>query len=279
MRGPRSRARGRRRVVVVVPSIFTLANLFFAIWSMTLAARGDYYRAAWYIVICGVLDMLDGRVARLSRTGSRFGAELDSLVDIVSFGVAPAILAYFLYFGPAGGFTWLFSYGLVMCVALRLARFNAAGGGHEGGGFTGLPSPAAGMTIATFYPFSQTTFFQSTFPGLPTTQVAIFLTIALGLAMVSTVPYARLPGIGIRSARGLLGLAVNLTILGFGIWSRDIFFFPLGVTYLAYGIVRAAVVSLNERGDDDDQRPPGPDGEQIAPSTLPSTSSRPMRLG
>ena len=276
MSAPRPRTRARRRVVVVVPSIFTLANLFFGIWSMTLAARGEYYRAAWYIVICGVLDMLDGRIARLSRTGSRFGAELDSLVDIVSFGVAPAMLAYFLYFGPAGGFTWLFSYGLVVCVALRLARFNAGGGGHEGGGFSGLPSPAAGMTIATFYPFTQTTFYQSTFSAVPLNQVAIFLTIGLGLAMVSTVPYARLPGIGLRSARGLVGLAINLTILGFGLWARDIFFFPLGITYLSYGMGRAAVVGFLERGD---AAPRGPDGEQLAPSSDSVKRARPMRLG
>jgi CDP-diacylglycerol--serine O-phosphatidyltransferase len=233
---------------------------------MTLAARGEYYRAAWYIVICGVLDMLDGRVARMSKTGSRFGAELDSLVDIVSFGVAPAMLAYFLYFGPAGGFTWLFSYGLVMCVALRLARFNAGGGGHsEGGGFSGLPSPAAGMTIATFYPFSQTGLYPILFGNLPPAQVALFLTIAVSLAMVSTVQYARLPGIGVRTARGLVGLAVNLTIVGFGIWNRDIFFFPLGVTYLAYGLARAAVVGLQVRHDEYRARPA--ERDQLAPTS------------
>lgn len=277
-RRPRSRPRARRRVVVVVPSIFTLANLFFGVWSMTLAARGEYYRAAWYIVICGVLDMLDGRIARLSRTGSRFGAELDSLVDIVSFGVAPALLAYFVYFGPAGGFTWLFSYGLVVCVALRLARFNAAGGGHEGGGFTGLPSPAAGMTIATFYPFTQTPFYQSTFASVPPGQVAIFLTIALSLAMVSTVQYARLPGIGVRSVRGVLGLAVNVTIIGFGIWARDIFFFPLGLAYLTYGLGRAAAVGLLERSDETPSTTPA-EGDQVAPAAEGEPPSRPMRLG
>ena len=77
-----------RRVVIVVPSLFTLFNLFFGIWAMVLASRGEFYRAGWYIFFAGVLDALDGRVARLSRTGTRFGAELDSLVDVVSFGVA-----------------------------------------------------------------------------------------------------------------------------------------------------------------------------------------------
>src|SRR5213592_1725416 len=91
-----------RRVVIVVPSLFTLFNLFFGIWSMVLASRGEFYRASWYIFFAGILDALDGRVARLSNTGSRFGAELDSLVDVVSFGVAPAFLMYQLEFSTAG---------------------------------------------------------------------------------------------------------------------------------------------------------------------------------
>jgi len=91
-----------RRVVIVVPSLFTLFNLFFGIWSMVLATRGEFYRAGWFIVFAGILDTLDGRVARISGTGTRFGAELDSLVDIVSFGVAPAFLMYQVEFANGG---------------------------------------------------------------------------------------------------------------------------------------------------------------------------------
>ena len=244
------RRRGVRRVVIVVPSIFTLANLFFGIWVIVLASRGDFYQASWFVVIAGVLDMLDGRVARLSHTGSRFGAELDSLVDIVSFGVAPAALTHFLVFQSQGQFAWVFSYAFVVCVALRLARFNVQDDRHDGaGGFVGLPSPAAGMTLATYYPFTRTEFFQTQLADWPWSQIIIFLTIALSLAMVSTIRYARLPRIGFRSARGLLGLTVNLTILGFAIWSRDIFFFPLGIAYLSYGLLRAAILCFVERAE------------------------------
>jgi CDP-diacylglycerol--serine O-phosphatidyltransferase len=253
-----------KRVVVVVPSMFTLANLFFGIWSIVLASRGEFYRASWYVVIAGVLDMLDGRVARISKTGSRFGAELDSLVDVVSFGVAPAVLVYHLVFADQGGFAWLFSYGFVTCVALRLARYNVGDVGHDpSGSFQGMPSPAAGMTLATYYPFTQTPLFQEQLAGLPWSQIMIFLTMALSLTMVSTVRYARLPRIGFRSARGLSGLAVYLTILSFGIWSRDVFFFPLGIAYLGYGLLRAAVVGVLERGNGEDlsdvppEDPPG----------------------
>jgi CDP-diacylglycerol---serine O-phosphatidyltransferase len=246
---PGRRHRRVRRVVIVVPSLFTIANLFFGIWSMTLAAQGDFYRAGWWLVIAGVLDLLDGLSARVSRTGTAFGAQLDSLVDIVSFGVAPGVLMYFLVLSAMGPFAWMFAFGYVMCVALRLARFNTQRDENHRT-FTGLPSPSAGMTLATYYPFTQTPFFQTQLAHLPWSQIILFLMIALSLAMVSNVEYARLPRIGVRTARGLLGLAIHLSIIGFAIWERDLFFFPLGITYVSYGVVRWAVSSFLERGDD-----------------------------
>ncbi len=239
-----------RRVVVVVPSLFTLANLFFGIWSMVLAWQGQFYRASWFIVIAGVLDMLDGVMARVSRTGTRFGAELDSLVDVVSFGVAPAMLTYLWFFVNQGQYAWVFGYAFIVCVALRLARYNVQSAGEHKTTFSGLPSPAAGMMLATYYPFTRTSFYQVELAGLPWSQIMVFLTIALSLAMVSSIRYARVPRIGFRTWRGLLGLGVNGTILGFGIWERDIFFFPLGIAYLTYGLVRAAVEGFLERGEE-----------------------------
>ncbi|HWP37223.1 MAG TPA: CDP-diacylglycerol--serine O-phosphatidyltransferase [Gemmatimonadales bacterium] len=238
-----------RQAVIVLPSLFTLANLFFGVWSIVLASQGAFYRASWFIVIAGVLDMLDGLTARVGRVGTRFGAELDSLVDMTSFGLAPATLIHFQILSHMGPFAWVFSYAFVVCVALRLARYNVQAAGEHKTTFTGLPSPAAGMTLATYYPFTQTGFYQTQLAGLPWSQLVIFLMIALSLAMVSNIRYARLPRIGFRSLRGLGGLAVNLTILGFGIWERDIFFFPLGLTYLTYGLTRAAVMGILERNE------------------------------
>ena len=91
-RGAGRRRPSMRQVVVVMPSAFTLGNLFFGFWAIVSAFNGNFRWAGWFIVFSGILDMLDGRVARLSNTGSRFGAELDSLIDIVSFGVAAALL-------------------------------------------------------------------------------------------------------------------------------------------------------------------------------------------
>ncbi len=252
MRRMRMRRPAVGRVVIVVPSLFTLANLFFGFWSMVLAARGEFYRASWWIVIAGVLDVLDGLSARMSKTESRFGGELDSLVDIVSFGLAPAVLMHFLLLSNLGPFAWMFSYAFVVCVALRLARYNTQRDEEHRDNFQGLPSPAAGMTLATYYPFTQTTFYQTQLTNLPWSLILIFLIIALSLAMVSNVGYARLPRIGVGTSRGLLGLAVNLTILWFAIWRRDIFFFPLGIAYVSYGLGRWAVLAFLERGEEDE---------------------------
>ena len=114
------RRRTMRQVVVVMPSAFTLGNLFFGFWAIVSAFNGNFRWAGWFIVFAGILDVLDGRVARLSGTGTRFGAELDSLVDVISFGVAPALLIYFLDFSSAGRFAWILCFIYVTSVALQL---------------------------------------------------------------------------------------------------------------------------------------------------------------
>lgn len=250
-----------RRVVIVVPSLFTLFNLFFGIWAMVLATRGEFYRAGWFVVFAGILDTLDGRVARLSGTGTRFGAELDSLVDIVSFGVAPAFLMYQVEFaigGAAasgtgtGGAAWIFCYFYVMAAAIRLARFNVTQAGRPKTYFIGLPSPAAGMTLATYYPFTQTPLYAS-LHTLPWHLLITFLMIALTILMVSNVHYPTLPRAGFRSVSGLLGLALILVILVFGIWKHDLFLFPLGVVYMSYGVVRAVVLGFFKAPAEDEE--------------------------
>ncbi len=253
-RGP-----GIRRVVIVVPSLFTLFNLFFGIWSMVLASRGEFYRAGWYIFFAGVLDALDGRVARLSKTGTRFGAELDSLVDVVSFGVAPAFLIYQLEFAIGGQAEWIFCYFYVMAATIRLARFNITQAGRAKHYFIGLPSPAAGMTLATFYPFTTTDLYQQVFRFLPRHHLMQFLMILLTILMVSNVRYATLPRAGFRSVKGLLGLATILFILIFGLLEHDAFFFPLGIAYMAYGILRATLLGFfAEAAEDPDTEIAGP---------------------
>ena len=242
-----------RRVVIVVPSLFTLFNLFFGIWAIVLASRGEFYRAGWYIFFAGILDTLDGRIARLSKTGTRFGAELDSLVDVVSFGVAPAFLIYQLEFASGGQVEWIFCYFYVMAAAIRLARFNITQAGRAKRSFIGLPSPAAGMTLATFYPFTTTALYQQVFRVLPRHHLMQFLMIGLTILMVSNVRYATMPRAGVRTLRGLLGLATILFILIFGVLEHDAFFFPLGVAYMAYGVLRATVLGFFFEASEDEE--------------------------
>ncbi len=242
-----------RRVVIIVPSLFTLFNLFFGIWSMVLASRGEFYRASWFIVFAGILDSLDGRLARMSNTGTRFGAELDSLVDIVSFGVAPAFLMYELNFAGMGAGAWVFCYFYVMGAAIRLARFNLTQAGRAKTAFVGLPSPAAGMTLATYYPFTLTTMYQARFAHLPWQLLLSLLMILLTILMVSNVRYATIPRAGFRSIRGVLGLLLILSVLVFGIWQHDEFFFPLGVAYMAYRVLRAALLGLISTPEEDEE--------------------------
>jgi CDP-diacylglycerol---serine O-phosphatidyltransferase len=242
------RRRTMRQVVVVMPSAFTLGNLFFGFWAIVSAFNGNFRWAGWFIVFAGILDMLDGRVARLSGTGTRFGAELDSLVDVISFGVAPALLIYFLDFSSAGRFAWILCYIYVTAVALRLARFNVLSAGKPSTGwFTGLPSPSAGMTLAVYYPFSQTEWYRASIAYLDLQhQGLVVLMLLLAVLMVSNVKYPKFPPIGIRSAKGLFGLAVHLTILLGGIFAPEYFLFPLGLVYVTFGIARATVLGLAE---------------------------------
>ena len=150
MRGTRLPRPDLSRAVVVLPSAFTLGNLFFGIWAIVSAANGNFKWAAWYVMFAGILDMLDGRVARRTKTGTKFGAELDSLVDAISFGVAPAMIMYFLEFRNAGRFGWVLCFAYIVAVVLRLARYNvqSTGSAAPSPWFTGLPSPSAGMYSA-----------------------------------------------------------------------------------------------------------------------------------
>jgi CDP-diacylglycerol--serine O-phosphatidyltransferase len=266
-----------RHVVVVMPSAFTLGNLFFGFWAIVSAFNGNFRWAGWFIVFAGILDMLDGRVARLSGTGTRFGAELDSLVDVISFGVAPALLMYFLDFSSAGRFAWILCYIYVVAVALRLARFNVLSAGKPSTGwFTGMPSPSAGMTLAVYYPFSQTEWYRASLSYLDLQHEGlVVLMLLLAVLMVSNVKYPKFPPIGVRSARGILGLVVHLVILLGGILAPEYFLFPLGLFYMVFGIARATVLGLMERPE-----PVAVIDEQVADAhdpTLPPPLSRERR--
>jgi CDP-diacylglycerol--serine O-phosphatidyltransferase len=262
---PRRRPRVRR-AVVVLPNAFTLGNLFFGFWSMVSATRGNFLWAGWFLVLAGIMDVIDGRLARLSRTDSKFGAELDSLVDVISFGVAPAILMYHLMFADAGGFAWMLGFTYVVAVAIRLARFNVASETPYTPWFTGLPSPAAGMLLGVYYPFSQTSWYAATLGRFNEQVVLVLLMLLLSVLMVSNVRYPKLPGIGFRSSRGRFGLVVNVGIVAGGIFVPEYFFFTFGITYVFFGLARATIQGLIEHGEAEEQLPVEEDVSSAQPA-------------
>jgi CDP-diacylglycerol--serine O-phosphatidyltransferase len=138
-----------RKGIYLLPNIITLSSMFSGFYSIIASFNSDYERAAWAIMIASVFDVLDGWVARMTHTTSKFGIEIDSLSDAISFGVAPGVLVYSWSLQSFGKVGWLGAFFMVACAALRLARFNVQMGSEEKKHFTGLPSPAAALMIAT----------------------------------------------------------------------------------------------------------------------------------
>lgn len=235
-----------QRGIIILPSAFTLGNLFFGFYAVVAGLRGDYAWAGWFIVFAGALDLLDGRVARFTRTGSDFGAELDSLVDAVSFGFAPALIMILLYFNDLG-WSWILGFVYVTAVVVRLARFNVEQGGEAKRHFHGLPSPTAGMILATYFPFSQTPFFETYLSALPWPQIMGVTMILISVLLLSHVPYAMVPRLDLRTPRGigmtaLMAIGVVLALAIPAYW-----FFPTLLAYTVWGLLKSVFMGLLER--------------------------------
>ena len=241
---PGPRRRRIRRAAVVLPSGFTLANLFFGVFSIVAASRGDLQQAVLYIVLGGVADALDGRVARATGSGTALGEELDSLVDVISFGLAPSMLMYFAVLNR-NGWDWVFSFAFTACAAVRLARFNVTQAGTAKRYFHGLPSPAAGLTLATYYWFSQTPLYNETnIVNLPWHVMLRWLMVILAVLMVSEASYPAVPTVGFRSPRQIVGLVIVLaTFVGVFFVPKE-FFFPALVAYDLWGLARLVFFGL-----------------------------------
>jgi CDP-diacylglycerol--serine O-phosphatidyltransferase len=240
-----------QRGIIIVPSALTLGNLFFGIWAIVSATRGQFEMAAWLIVLAGVADMLDGRVARVTKTGSRFGEELDSLVDAISFGVAPALIIYFLFLVD-GSWSWIAAFFYTTGIVIRLARFNVEQAGHAKVSFHGLPSPAAGITLATFYPFSQTEFFQTHLLTLPWPNLMIGLMVVLSFLMMSHVLYPIVPKFGFRSVQGVMTFIMMIAAVVGAIMVPALIIFPALFAYITFGVVRSLVLGYFDRLPDRD---------------------------
>ena len=246
------RPRLPRPSMVMLPNGFTLMNLFFGVWSIVAASQGAYERAVWYIIAGAVCDAIDGRVARATHSGSRFGEELDSLVDAISFGTAPAMLIYFAVLRK-DGLDFVFVFLFSACAVMRLARFNIEQAGRKKTFYRGLPSPVAGGILATYFWFSQTPLYNETVIGdLPWHTMVRLLMAGLAFLMISNVPYPTIPVFSVKTVRGILGLVLFIGLVFGMIFLPKDFFFPVGMLYVISGIVASVVKGLL----DNDRNPP-----------------------
>jgi CDP-diacylglycerol--serine O-phosphatidyltransferase len=236
-------ARRFRRGTSILPSLFTTGNLFLGFWSIIKTLQGNYVDAAPLILWAIVLDMLDGRIARLTGTTSDFGGELDSLADAISFGVAPALLAYRWAFESTPRAGWLAAFLFVMCGVLRLARFNVQKHAVDGRYFIGLPIPAAaGQVAAVVY------FFPAPLASRAEAAVGIAGVIVLSFLMVSTMRYQSFKNLDLRRRRSyinVLGIAIFFLLIAL---HPEWMLLALTTLYALSGPFGYALAMLRRRG-------------------------------
>ncbi len=176
----------RRRGIYILPNLFTTAALFAGFYSIVAAMNSHFESAAIAIFVAMILDGMDGRIARLTNTQTDFGVQYDSLSDMVSFGLAPALVVYQWSLYGLGKLGWVGSFVFAASAALRLARFNTQAASADKGFFQGLPSPAAAALIAGLIWFGSS---QGLWDGTTITYVSFPLTVVAGILMVSNIRY------------------------------------------------------------------------------------------
>jgi len=227
--------RGLRRGVSLLPSLFTIANLFCGWACVVYAMRGDLSTAAPFIGFAVVLDMLDGRIARMTGTTSDFGVQLDSLADLISFGMAPAVLAFQWGLEPLGRMGWAAGFVYLTAAALRLARFNIQVVTDKRY-FVGLPSPAAaGLVAATVYYFPQG------LQAYPLALLGLVMMIAPALLMVSTIKFQSFKTFDLKMRRGYRGLFLVAAFIALLVTKPHEVLIVMAYAYFASGFIGTAM--------------------------------------
>ena len=198
----------RRRGVFLLPSIVTVGNMFCGWACVVFAMRGELSTAAPYIGIAVVLDMLDGRIARLTQTTSAFGVEFDSLADVISFGLAPAVLAFAWGLDDLGRIGWATGFVYVTAAAMRLARFNLQAAHTDKRYFIGMPTPAAAGVVAS-------TIFAYPLPlaGYPQAAAALAVLLVPAALMVSTIRFRSFKNLNLGWSRSYLPLFIFAVLI------------------------------------------------------------------
>lgn len=245
-RGDRPKQRFRRGVFLL-PSLFTLANLFCGYACVVYATRGDFERAAILIGIAMILDTLDGFFARLTNSSTAFGMQLDSLADVVSFGLAPALLAFLWGLQPLKRLGWAAGFLFVTAAAMRLARFNIQSTNPsvmDKRYFVGMPSPAAAAVIAAtvfLYPYGLYDR-QSALAALP-------MVLVPALLMVSTIRFRSVKAIDVGWRRSYFALFLAAVAISLIAWQPRIALVVLCYTYVASAFIGLALGKVRKRAE------------------------------
>ena len=242
-RRPLRDERHYRRGLYLLPTIFTVGNMFCGYACVIFAMRGELSIAAPFVGVAVVLDMLDGRIARLTKTSSAFGLELDSLADVISFGIAPAMLAFAWGLSDLGRFWWAAGFVYVTAAAMRLARFNLTTTAQvDKRYFIGMPSPAAaGLIASTVFAWPDQ------LGGIARAVAAVTIVLAPAALMVSTLRFRSFKTINLgwdRSYKPLLAFALFITFIA--TWPR-ITLVLLAYSYVASGFIEMAITRYRLR--------------------------------
>ena len=221
----------------LIPGILTIGNLFCGFLAIKNTLEGDLTSAAWLIILAGIIDGLDGTVARITKSFSKLGVEIDSFADVVSFGVAPSILLYTWYFNEIGNLGIVISFLPLLFGVFRLARFNLMLKGFEKENFVGLPIPAQASTLASYLIFCETVWGAIRFPvGLAAS------VIFLSLLMISHFEYETYPKITKHgSIKNKIKLAFFIIFFFLIVLYPKVTFFPICVTYIIFGFVKGII--------------------------------------
>ena len=219
-------------------------NLFSGfIATKTAFVDGDYTKAAWFIVLGAIFDTLDGLMARLTHSASEFGVELDSLADVVTFGVAPSAIVYKIFFYQYGGAGMLVAALPAICGALRLARFNVQLTGFDKEYFRGLPIPSAALFIVSFVVFHYRVHEPEFIPAQTYDAMMFVVTIGASALMVSTVKYEAMPKFSARAVKEHpVRIAVVVVAVGAMIATAGKAICPIFFAFALAGVIRATVL-------------------------------------
>ena len=232
-----------RKGIYILPNTLTLGGMFCGFYAILASFKGHFIFAAWAIIIANIFDGLDGWVARLTNSTTKFGIQLDSLSDLIAFGVAPAILIYSWGLQPFGRLGWGAAFLFVICGALRLARYNVQMATEENKSFVGLPIPAAGTILA-----SLVLFYNELLGAMGGKNfILLFLPFLLATLMVSTIRFYSLKIIDFKNRKPFWLLVVIVVAFVFIFMYPEIVIFIVSIIYMLLGIIEGTLLFRKKR--------------------------------